>query len=145
MSGVQSFPIRNRGDIALRVGLWTAQVVLFVFFGAVGALNTFVSPSVLTAMGLTYSTEIPLWLLRFVGMSELAGAAGVILPALTRVMPRLTPLAALGLATIQIFAIGFHLVRGEIAGLTPLIIPPVAWSLIVFWGRTWKAPILSRC
>jgi len=95
-------------------------------------------------MGLNYATEIPLGLLRFIGVSELAGAFGIVLPALTRIMPRLTPLAALGLAAIQILAIGFHLVRGELAEMAPMIVPPVAWSLFVFWGRTWKAPILPR-
>ena len=144
MSDIQSSAVRASAGPAWRRGLWIAQLVLSVFFGAVGSLNFFLSPIALTAMGLNYATEIPLSLLRFIGVSQLAGAAGLILPALTRIMPRLTPLAALGLATIQILSIAFHLVRGELAEMTPMIVLPVAWSLFVFWGRTWKAPIAPR-
>jgi len=53
-------------------------------------------------------------LVRFIGVVELAGALGVILPAATRIQPRLTPLAAAGLATIMVLAIPFHLMRGEL-------------------------------
>jgi len=52
-------------------------------------------------------------LVRFIGVSELAGALGLILPAATRIRPGLTPLAALGLSTIMALAMLFHLVRGE--------------------------------
>lgn len=145
MSGVQPIAIRNRADVTWRVGLWIAQVTLSAIFGAIGALDAFLSQTALTAMGLQYATEIPLWLLRLIGVSELTGAVGMILPALTRIMPRLTPLAALGLAAIQIIAIGFHVIRGDLTEMTPMIVAPVVWSLFVFWGSTWKAPILSRC
>jgi len=52
-------------------------------------------------------------LVRFVGFAELAGAIGVILPAATRILPWLTPLATLGFATIQVLAMGLHVMCGE--------------------------------
>ncbi len=63
---------------------------------------------------------------------------------LTRIRPGLTPLAALGFVTIQILAIGFHVVRGEIASSAPLNALLLGLSLFVLWGRTKKAPISPR-
>ena len=57
----------------------------------------------------------PEWLVRFIGVVEFLGALGMILPALTRILPWLTPLAALGFAVIQVLAIGTHAALGEIA------------------------------
>ena len=123
-----------------RVALWTAQVLLFVLFGMAGVMKSFVSPQALVGMGITYATQIPYWLLRFIGICEAAGAIGVVLPALTRIRP----LAALGFVTIQILAIGFHVVRGEIASSAPLNALLLGLSLFVLWGRTKKAPISPR-
>jgi len=127
-----------------RVALWTAQVLLFVLFGMAGVMKSFVSPQALVGMGITYATQIPYWLLRFIGICEAAGAIGVVLPALTRIRPGLTPLAPLGFVTIQILAIGFHVVRGEIASSAPLNALLLGLSLFVLWGRTKKAPISPR-
>ena len=52
-------------------------------------------------------------LVTFIGIAELAGAIGLILPALTKILPVLTTWAAVGLATIMVLATGFHLSRGE--------------------------------
>ncbi len=52
-------------------------------------------------------------LLRFIGAVEVLGALGVILPALTGIAPILTPIAAIGLAVIQILAIILHVRRKE--------------------------------
>ena len=84
--------------------------------------------------------QVPLALVRFIGISELLGAVGLILPALTKIKPLLTPLAALGLLTIMILAMGFHVSRGE-AGTLPFNIVLGGLAAFVAWGRTSKAPI----
>ncbi|MCX5515760.1 hypothetical protein C3941_06055 [Kaistia algarum] len=124
-------------------GLWTAQVLLAVFYGFSGVLKTFMPPEALPAMGLNYATEIPVLLLRFIGISELAGAIGILLPALTRIKPSLTPLAALGFVAIQVLAIGFHIYRGETEVL-PMNVIALAIAAFVVWGRTRKLPIAPR-
>ncbi|MGW6442503.1 DoxX family protein [Lentzea sp. NPDC055074] len=48
-----------------------------------------------------------------IGAVELAGAAGLVLPWLTGIAPILTPIAALGLALIQVGAAVTHIRRGE--------------------------------
>lgn len=126
------------------IGLWVAQIVLFVLFGAPGIMKTFMDPAALPPMGIAWATDVPVWFLRFIGICELAGALGMILPAATRILPFLTPLAALGFVTIQVLAIGFHAFRGETSQVLPMNLVFLALSLLVLWGRTRKAPIASR-
>jgi uncharacterized membrane protein YphA (DoxX/SURF4 family) len=130
--------------LAWQIGIWSAQILLFLTFGPVGLMKTFLSPEALVGMGLSFARDVPYWLLRFIGISELAGSLGIVLPALTRVMPFLTPLAALGFVTIQVLAIGFHIMRGEFAMIAPLNFALLGLSLFVLWGRTRKLPISPR-
>ena len=73
-------------------------------------------------------------LARFIGAAELAGALGLILPMLTGIKPRLTALAAAGLATIQVLAIPFHLYRGEF-GILPINLVLLLLAVLVYRGR----------
>jgi hypothetical protein len=83
--------------------------------------------------------DVPRWLSLFIGYAEIAGGLGLIIPAATRIAPWLTPLAALGLATIMILAIPFHVLKGEasVIWLHALI---AAQAVFVAWGRWRKAP-----
>jgi hypothetical protein len=62
---------------------------------------------------------------------------------LTRILPRLTPLAAIGFFTILVLATGFHIVRGEFTYL-PVTIGLALVALFVAWGRLKAAPITPR-
>lgn len=134
----------GRPGKAITVSLWTAQVLLAILFGMAGVMKTFMPVPELVANGINYASDLPLWLLRFIGVVELSGAVGVLLPALTRIQPRLTPLAALGFVAIQVLAIGFHATRGELAMALPLNAILLGLSLFVLWGRGSKAPIAAR-
>ncbi|WP_411643770.1 DoxX family protein [Loktanella agnita] len=76
---------------------------------------------------------------RFIGVVDIAGGLGLLLPSLTRTMPRLTVLAAAACVLLQVLAIGFHAMRGEFDVL-PLNAVYIALALIVLWGRGRKAP-----
>jgi len=95
------------------------------------------------AQKMTFVSAVPPALVRFIGVSELAGAIGLVLPALTRVRPGLTPLAAAGLATIMLLAALFHVPRGEFAAL-PMNFALGAVALFIAWGRWRKAPVAPR-
>lgn len=82
-------------------------------------------------------------LVRGTGVIDLVGGLGLVLPALTRIRPGLTVLAAAGLAALQVGAIVFHVARGEVAN-TPVNFVLLALALFVFWGRRTKAPIAPR-
>ncbi len=92
---------------------------------------------------LPWVANAPAALVRLIGISEILGAAGLILPAALRIRPYLTPLAAAGLAIVMVLSTAFHLIRGEVAHT---VVPIVIFFIAVFiaWGRTKKSPIESK-
>jgi hypothetical protein len=131
------------GRSGWNIGLWVAQALLAAFYFYAGFNKVSQPIEVLAAMSMGFVLFVPEWLTRFIGVAELLGAVGIVLPALIRIMPRLTPLAALGLSIIQVLAILLHASRGEFAVL-PLNVVLLALSLFVLWGRERKAPIAAR-
>ena len=127
----------------LDIALWTAQILLALAFGFFGFMKTTGDLAVLAQM-MTWIPAVPAGFVRFIGVAELLGAVGMILPAITRIKPGLIPLAALGFATIQVLAIAMHAVRGETPQTIGLNLPLLALALFVAWGRSRRAPILAR-
>src|SRR5215471_11180050 len=97
---------------ALGVALWVVQALLALAFG-MGGFMKLTTPLDVLAQKMAWVGSVPGPLVRFIGASELAGALGLLLPSLTRIRPRLTPVAAAGLVTIMMLAIPFHVLRGE--------------------------------
>ncbi|WP_243398400.1 DoxX family protein [Deinococcus koreensis] len=126
----------------MHVALWVAQILLAAAFGLSGFAKMTAPIEQLSTM-LAWVTAVPEWLVRFIGVAEVAGALGLILPAATRLQPGLTPLAALGLTTIMVLALLFHLSRGEVQALGINVILGVL-AAFVFWGRTRRMPISPR-
>jgi len=126
----------------LHIGLWVAQVLLGAAFLMAG-LGKSTQPIEELAKNMAWVPAIPGGLVRFIGVSELLGGLGLILPAATRVAPVLTPVAGLGLATVMSLAAVFHLTRGEYGGI---VINLVMGGIAAFiaWGRFKKAPIAGR-
>lgn len=92
---------------------------------------------------MTWAPGAPVALVRGIALMEFLGAVGVILPAVTRIMPQLTVWAAAGLLAIQALAIPFHLIRGEV-NLLGFNLIYVVLAVFVLWGRARKSPITSR-
>lgn len=126
----------------LHLSLWIAQVLLALLFAGAGSAKA-ITPLSELAVSLPYTTDLPGWLVRFIGYSEIAGAIGVVLPALTRIKPMLTPLAAAGLSLVMVLATFFHLFRSEFSAI-PMTIALGALAAFVVWGRSVKAPIAPR-
>jgi hypothetical protein len=95
------------------------------------------------AANMVWPGDVPAALVRFIGVSELLGAIGLVLPSLTRIQPRLTPLAAAGLVLVMILAALFHASRGE-WGALPIHAVFAALAGFVAWGRWKAAPIAPR-
>lgn len=126
----------------LHIALWVAQGLLAVGFGMAGAMKAF-TPIPELAQSLPWAAEVPAALVRFIGVSELAGALGLVLPAVTRVQPKLTWVAAAALVLVMLLASAFHLSRGE-AGALPVNFVLGGIAAFIAWGRARKAPILPR-
>lgn len=127
---------------ALHVTLWVVQGLLAAAFLMAGWMKL-VTPVDVLANQMPWVTGAMGQFVRVIAALELAGAIGLILPAATRILPRLTPAAALGLALTMLGAGATHVARGE----TPMIVVNLvlgALAAFVAWGRAVKAPIRSR-
>lgn len=127
---------------ALHYALWAAQVLLGLAFAA-GGLMKATTPIAELALKMPWAAAIPEALTRFIGISELAGGVGLILPALTRIKPVLTAFAGVGLAIIMVLAALLHVQRGELSAL-PINFVLGGLATFIAWGRFRGAPISPR-
>jgi uncharacterized membrane protein YphA (DoxX/SURF4 family) len=125
----------------LNIALWIAQIILGGMFLMAGFLKTF-TPIEELAATISYVKEIS-GLIRFIGVSELLGGLGIILPAALRIYPKLTIWAAYGFLVIMVLAVIFHAWRDEFAAL-PICVGLALLAIFVAWGRSVKVPIHSR-
>lgn len=94
--------------------LWIVQGLLALVYVAAGGLKLVRPREQLVASGdFDWMKDSSDAAVKAVGLVEILGALGVILPWLTGIAPILTPIAATGLAVVQIFALRVHLVRHE--------------------------------
>ena len=132
---------RQRGR-GLHVGLWVAQGLLAAAFGLAG-LSHATRPIAEMAKFAPWTGALPEALVRLIGVAELAGALGLLLPALTRRKPALTAWAATGLAVVMALASVVHIARGEPQVLpVNLLLGGVAG--FIAWGRFRRARIAPR-
>jgi uncharacterized membrane protein YphA (DoxX/SURF4 family) len=104
----------------MNVALWIVQVLLALLFLWAGGIKL-VMP--IEEMMKQMPLPLPGWFLRFIGVAEVLGALGLILPGLLRIRPGLTPLAAAGLVIIMIGATVLTLMTGDITmALIPLVV-----------------------
>src|SRR6266511_4078127 len=109
--------------------LWIVQGLLAALFLFAGGTKL-----VLPLDQMTGPVALPGWFLRFIGVAEVLGALGLILPGLLRIRAGLTPLAAAGLVIIMIGATVLTLVGGDVAlALIPLVVGLL--SAFVAYGR----------
>jgi hypothetical protein len=114
--------------------LWIVQGLLAALFLFAGGMKL-----VLPLDKLTGPFPLPGWFIRFIGVCEVLGALGLILPGIFRIRPGLTPLAAAGLVIIMIGATVITLIGGDLmaAGIS-LVVGLLA--VFVAYGRWQLAP-----
>lgn len=111
----------------MNVALWVVQVMLALAFIATGGLKVFAYEKYKAMSEKNGPTGITRGLATFIGISELAGAFGVVLPMATEIAPWLGAWAAVGLATVMVLAIVYHVSRRE-----PPAAPAILFALAVF-------------
>jgi hypothetical protein len=124
----------GHGRSTMNVALWIVQGLLAALFLFAGGAKL-----VLPLDQMVGPVALPGWFLRFLGVAEVLGALGLVLPGLLRIRPRLTPLAAAGLVIIMIGATVVTLMGGMVAvALMNVVLALLA--AFVAYGRWWLAP-----
>ena len=122
----------------MRIVYWVLAALLAAFYVYSGGVKVVQSEQELLPM-MAWVAQTPMPLVRAIGVLELLGAAGLLLPPLTGILPRLAVAAAAGLAVIQVGGIVVHLSRGE-AGVIGLNIALLLVLTLTGWLAATRRP-----
>ena len=111
--------------------IWILQIILALLFLYSGAMKSTQDREKLMSLNQTGVANLSYASIRFIGISEVLGAIGIILPLYLQVIPVLTPIAAVCFAVVMVFAIRIHYKRGEYKQIT--------FNIIIFLMAIWVA------
>ena len=124
----------------MNIALWAVQGLLALAFLLAGFMKTFMPiPTLQKNMAWVKTSPAPF--VRFVGIAELLGAIGLILPAATGILPWLTVAAAVGLAIVMLSATVYHFSRQEYSGIGVTVVLLLLAAVIII-GRLTIAPLV---
>lgn len=93
--------------------LWAGQVLVALLFGGAGFVHSIGYAQASKNPGMAWMRAVPAPMVKTIGILEILGAIGLILPGLTGILTWLTPLAAVLLGVVMVLAIAFHVSRRE--------------------------------
>jgi uncharacterized membrane protein YphA (DoxX/SURF4 family) len=114
--------------------LWTAQVLLAALFIFAGWTKLTMPAEALSAVA-----TLPVPFLRFIGVMEILGATGLLLPGLLRIRRELTPLAAIGLLIIMTGATVVTLIGGQVGPAAVPFVVALVVAVVAYGRREWLA------
>ncbi len=127
----------------MNIALWIVQILLAIAFLMAGFMKATQSKE-----SLIEKTEKMAWVedfspgtIKYIGILEILGAIGLVLPAVTGILPMLTPLAAAGLALTMVGAAVVHIRRKEYSGLVGNLVL-FLMAAFVAYGRFALIPIV---
>jgi uncharacterized membrane protein YphA (DoxX/SURF4 family) len=101
----------------MTIALWILQVLLALLFLFAGVTKLILPPEAMKG-----PVDLPAFFIKFIGVVEVLGGLGLILPGLLRIRPALTPLAAIGLVIVMIGAVVISLKVIITAALLPMVV-----------------------
>ena len=122
----------------MNVALWIAQILLAVLFLMSGFMKA-TQPREKLAKNMDWVNDFSPTAVKAIGVLEMLGAIGLVLPALLNVMTILTPLAAGGLALVMVGAVITHLRRKEYPVIVANLVL-MALAVFVLYGRLVLVP-----
>lgn len=125
----------------MNVVLWVLQIILGLYFISIGVIHFIVPPGLPAPMQWMY--DLPPILHYLSGTAEILGGLGLILPGVTRIQPRLVPIAALGLILVMLGAAIFHITRGEFGNIVQNIFLAALLTIVAYGRWRWQ-PIPER-
>jgi DoxX-like family len=126
----------------VNLALWMVAIGLAVGFAASGLMKLLVPKDKLVKFGQGWAQDVSQSAIRLIGVAEVLGAAGLILPAVTHIAPILVPLAAIGLILVMVGAAVVHGRRGEAVNIVVNLVL-LALAAFVAWGRLGPLPFTS--
>jgi len=133
--------IETKKSKALNVSLWVAQSLLAAMFLIAGI--TKFTTSIEDQRKMEWAKHVSTGLIYFVGMVEVLGAIGLLLPAILKIKPWLTSWAATGVVLVMVLAAALNLSVGDTKPIVPILII-AAVGIFIAWGRFKKVPIKPR-
>jgi uncharacterized membrane protein YphA (DoxX/SURF4 family) len=118
----------------MNLALWIIAIVLPVVFAASGLMKQFVPKDKLVTSGQGWAQDFSPTSIRLIGLAEILGAVGLVLPAAVHIAPILVPLAAVGLALVMAGAAAVHARRKE-APMIAMNVVLLVLAVVVAWGR----------
>ncbi len=112
--------------------LWIIQGLLALAFLGAGAMKAIKRPEQLVEMGLAWAEDFSDGKVRAIGVLEILGGLGLILPVALGILPVLTGVAAVGLTLTMVGAIVVHLRRGEIPQALPALVLGALSAYVAF-------------
>lgn len=134
-------PLNQPNSLATKtfnVLLWALQILWGVFFSFTGFGKVLAAdPAVWHRMvhQVAWFSAVPQGLFVFIGLCEGLGGVALIVPTMTRIAPKLTPIAAAGLALIMVLAAAFHIARGEASFFVPVNLILGGVAALIAYGR----------
>jgi uncharacterized membrane protein YphA (DoxX/SURF4 family) len=124
----------SKNETTMNILLWIIQILLALLFLFSGGIKLVIPPDVLQAKGSPNAIHLPGLFIQFIGVCEVLGALGLVLPGLLRIRKNLTAIAAAGLTIILIGAVVIT-IMGD--GISMAIVPLVTGLLCAFvaYGR----------
>ena len=118
----------------MNLALWIVAIVLAAVFAGSGLMKQFVPKDKLVTSGQGWAQDFSPSTIRLIGLAEILGAIGLVLPAAVHIAPILVPLAAIGLALVMVGAAIVHARRNEPMNIAVNLVL-IALAAFVAWGR----------
>ncbi len=118
----------------MNIALWVVQGLVALAFLFAGFMKTFM-PLETVKKNMAFANVVPAALVRFIGVAELLGAIGLIVPAVTGIQSWLTVVAAGGLVLVMLLAAIYHASRREYShiGANVVLLLLAAFVLVGRW------------
>jgi uncharacterized membrane protein YphA (DoxX/SURF4 family) len=118
----------------VNLALWIVAGVLAATFAGAGLMKLLVPKEKLVNAGQDWAADVSAANVRLIGLVEVLGAVGLILPAVVHITPILVPLAAVGLVLVMVGAAVVHARRKETPNVGVNVVL-IGLAIFVAWGR----------
>jgi hypothetical protein len=120
--------------MGMKLAYWIVAGLLGLFYLYAGGKKVAQTKDQLAPM-MGWVDTIPMRLVRVIGVIEILGVLGLLLPPLTGIAPNLAVVAAVGFVVLQVLATGLHLSRGEVKE-TGLNVALIVFAGVAAWLAT---------